>query len=172
MYGIGCNALSKDGVRRLQRFVRDVKGDAEHSPLSLICRDLSQVSVFGHMGDEAFRIMRQILPGPYTLLLKPTREAPRFSSKKRRKIGVRVPSVAIPVEIVRHMDAPLLTTSARFADVGAICDPWTLDDLFSHVVDAVVDGGFIDPQPSTILDLSDGGVSVVREGKGPIAHLF
>ncbi len=168
VYGIGCSVASHEGITSLRRLVAEVKDAPEHAPLSFICEDLSQISEYAHVDDEAYRFLSRLLPGPYTFILEATKGVPAVMRKERDTVGIRVPDAPIPRAIVDRLGHPLATTSATTDDGELIADPWTLEDLYEHLVEIVVDGGYVFPEPSTVIDLSGEYPVLVREGKGGI----
>lgn len=168
VYGVGCSVESHDAIQRLRRLVTEVKGEPDHAPLSFICDSLSQISDYAHVDDQAYRLLRSLLPGPFTFILRAKRHIPAVMRKHRETVGVRVPEHPIPQALVERLGSPIVTTSAVTEEGDLIADPWTLEDLFGHLVDLVVDGGYVFPESSTVLDLSGEVPELIREGKGEI----
>ncbi len=168
VYGIGCDIFHREGVEALHRLVNQMKDDP--SPLSFICRDLSNIAEYAFISDFAYRTMKRLLPGPYTFILPATKLVPKVMLTKRKTVGIRVPDAAIPCDIVAQLRNPIATTSATL-DGELVADPWTLEDSFGHALAAVVDGGYVFPEPSTVLDFSEDVPRLVRLGKGPIDGL-
>lgn len=171
VYAIGCDIESHEAITKLRRLVSDFKGDPEHTPLSFICRDLSEVSEYAHISDEAYRFLRRLLPGPYTFILEATKGVPTVMRKHRKTVGVRIPEHDVPHRIVERLRNPVATTSATTREGELIADPWTLDDLYGHLVDLVVDGDYVFPEPSTVIEMTGEGPVLLREGKGSIEGL-
>jgi len=168
VYGLGCSVESHDGIERLRRIVEEVKGEPDHTPLSFICEDLSQIAEYAHVDDRAYRLLRSLLPGPFTFILRAKRHIPAVMRKRRETVGVRVPEHSIPRALVEQLGGPVVTTSAMTEEGDLIADPWTLEELFGHLLEIVVDGGYVFPDSSTVLDLSGEVPKLVREGKGDI----
>lgn len=171
VYAIGASTHSHDGIERLRRFVSEVKGEPEHTPLSFICRDISQIAEYAFVDDQSHRLLRRLLPGPYTFILRAKKNVPTVMRKHRETVGVRVPEHAIPRALIERLGHPIVSTSAATDDGELIADPWTLEDLYGHFIDIVVDGGYVFPEPSTVIDLSGEFPVLVREGKGEIDGL-
>ena len=171
VYGIGCDIFNKQAVESLHRLVSDIKQAPDHSPLSFICKDLSNIAEYAYISDFAYRTMRRMLPGPYTFVLKATKLVPKVMLEKRKTVGIRVPDAAIPIEAVERLGNPIATTSATLADGELIPDPWTIEDLYGHAIEAVIDGGFVHPGPSTVIDFTTDYPTVIRQGKGPLLDL-
>lgn len=171
VYGIGCDIFNKNAVEKLHRLVADIKGSPDHAPLSFICRDLSNIAEYALVSDYAYRTLRRMLPGPYTFVLQATKVVPKVMLNKRKTVGIRVPDHPVPLEIVERLTNPIATTSAADRDGELIPDPWTVEDLYGHAVDLVIDGGYVFPQPSTVIDFSGDHPQLIREGKGDIGDL-
>lgn len=168
VYGIGCDIFNAAAVKRLHQLVAEIKSSPDHTPLSFICEDLSNISEYALISDYAYRTMRRMLPGPYTFVLEAKKLVPKVMLKKRKTVGIRVPEANIPMEIVRRLGNPIATTSATQADGELIPDPWTIQDLYGHAIDAVIDGGYLFPEPSTVIDFSTEYPTLIRQGKGEL----
>lgn len=166
VYGIGCDIFNRSAVERLDKLVTEIKRAPKHTPLSFICRDLSNIAEYAHISDSAYRIMRRLLPGPYTFVLDATKLVPKVMLKKRKTVGIRVPNNPISNAIVDALGNPISSTSAALADGNLIADPWTIENIYGHSLDAVVDGGYIFPEPSTVIDFTDNWPILLRQGKG------
>lgn len=171
VYGIGCDIFNRKAVERLHQLVREIKQKPSHSPLSFICRDLSNISEYAIISDYTYRTLRRMLPGPYTFVLEATKLVPKVMLNKSKTVGIRVPNAAIPLEIVRALGNPIATTSATQSDGELIADPWTLNDLYGHAIDLVIDGGYLFPEPSTVIDFSGDHPQLIRQGKGDLGDL-
>ena len=168
VYAIGCDALNVKAVERLERLVAEIKRAPDHAPLSIICSSLSNISEYSVLSDYAYRTMRRLLPGPYTFVLEATRKAPRSMRKRRKTMGIRVPDAAIPLALVEQLGSPLATTSATLPDGELIPDPWTIQDIYGHAIDIVIDGGYLFPEPTTVIDFSQDFPRLLRQGKGEV----
>jgi len=166
VYGIGCDIMNRAAVTRLHNLVADIKNQPEHSPLSFICKYISSVAEYAFINDHAHRIMRRLLPGPYTFVLEATKLVPKIMLAKRKTVGIRVPDSQITAAIVEALGNPITTTSATLGDGELIPDPWTIQDLYGHSVDAVIDGGYLFPAPSTVIDFTTDYPTIIRQGKG------
>jgi tRNA threonylcarbamoyl adenosine modification protein (Sua5/YciO/YrdC/YwlC family) len=171
VYALGCAIESRRGAERIYR----AKQMDEDQKLALICPDLSSAAIYAHFSQAAFRLARRLFPGPYTLVLPASREVPRtVLLKKRRQVGIRIPEHPIALALVRALGRPLLTSSAipPGGDGTALSDPDDVLDHFGRFVDIVVDGGVTSAEPSTVLEVTDDEVVVLREGRGPIDGLL
>lgn len=171
VYGIGCDVFNADAVARLHRLVQEIKGAPTHTPLSFICYNLSNIAEYAHVSDHAYRSLKRMLPGPYTFILKSTKLVPKIMRNKRKTLGIRIPDAAIPLNIVEMLGNPIATTSAALVSGELIPDPWTLQDLYGHAIDIIVDGGYLFPQPTTVLDFTTHPPVLIRQGKGELGDL-
>ncbi len=165
VYGLGCALGQKRAVERIYQLKRVKR---EH-PMSLVCPDLSGIARYAFVEDSAYRIMKRLLPGPYTFVLPATREVPRLLLRKRKTVGIRVPDHPVPLALLAALGVPLLSTSASI-DGEFLNDPDELAARFRGV-DAVLDAGWSSLEASTVLDLTGDEIVVLREGAGPIDQL-
>ena len=168
VYALGCDLLNKKAIDRLYQ----VKGMPKGQPLAFICPDLADLSKYAVVDNQAYRLLRRVLPGPYTFVLTATREVPKIlHTSERRTVGIRVPDAPIIVEVVRALGRPVISTSAhKPGDEHMVIDAHDIEPTFPGV-SLVLDGGLGGREPTTIVDLSHGSVDIVREGAGPIDAL-
>ncbi len=171
VYGIGCDIFNKGAVERLQRLVNQIKGDDHDSLLSFICKDLSNIAEYAYVHDGAYRWLKKLLPGPYTFVLEATKLVPKVMHNRRKTVGIRVPDTAIPIRMIDYLGNPVANTSATDRDGDLIPDPWTIEELYGHAVDVIIDGGYVFPEPSTVLDFTGDHPALLRQGKGDVAGL-
>jgi len=162
VYGLGCDIHQKKAIERIYQ-IRHLKKD---HPLSFMCPDLSKIAHYAHVDDFAYRIMKRLAPGPYTFVLRATREVPKLLLRKQKTVGIRVPDNSVALALLHELGSPIVSTSATI-DGEVLSDPDELYSRFPHV-DAFVDGGWGGIEPSTILDLTGSEVRVLREGAGPV----
>lgn len=167
VYGIGCDIFSKSAVERIYR----IKGRDKKKPLSFICEDLKHISQYALVGDNSYRIMRRLIPGPYTFILKATKLVPKVMLTKRETVGIRVPDSEICRMLVAELGHPIVTTSANVSNDAIISDPEEIDKKMGKLLDLVIDGGPLPQEPSTMIDLTGDAPVIVREGKGDTAWI-
>ena len=165
VYGLGCDLLSKHGVESLYR----MKGMPANQLLSFVCPDLSDIARYAIVGDAAFRVMRRLLPGPYTFILPATKEVPRTLRMKRKTVGVRIPSHPVTLALTRALGRPLVSTSASVAGEFLV-DPGEIEEHFPEL-ELILDAEGAGLTPSTVIDLSGDEPVLVREGAGPVDFL-
>jgi tRNA threonylcarbamoyl adenosine modification protein (Sua5/YciO/YrdC/YwlC family) len=165
VYGMGCDLFNKRGIERIYEIQRRDR----RQPLSFICSDLKDISQYARVSDNAYKIMRRLLPGPYTFILEASRAVPKIILPKRQTTGIRVPSNAICMALVAEMGAPIISTSVKDEDGELLSDPRIIEEFFGRRVDMIIDGGIIAATPSSVISLLDEGVEVIRTGKGDVS---
>jgi tRNA threonylcarbamoyl adenosine modification protein (Sua5/YciO/YrdC/YwlC family) len=165
VYGLGCDLLSKRGIEHLYR----MKGMREDQLLSFVCPDLSDIARYAIVGDAAYRVMRRLLPGPYTFILPATKEVPRVLRMKRKTVGVRVPSHPVTLALTSSLRRPIVSTSAS-VDQEYFVDPREIETAFPDL-ELVLDSDDVGLTPSTVIDLSGDEPVLVRAGAGPVDFL-
>ncbi|RUO40535.1 threonylcarbamoyl-AMP synthase [Aliidiomarina taiwanensis] len=163
-YAIGCQLENKDALERICR-IRDIGKD--HN-FTLMCRDLSELSEYARVDNQAFRLIKNNTPGAYTFVLKGTKEVPRrLLNPKRKTIGLRVPDHVVAQALLTELGEPLMSTTLILpGETFAEADPEAIRDALENQVDVIIDGGRIGEQPTTVVDLADGDVSLIRVGQG------
>ena len=167
VYSLGCDITNRKALER----VAEIKGvKLEQSNFSFVCHDLSNLSDYVKQIDNStFKLLKRTLPGPYTFILPGAKSLPN-AFKKRKTVGIRIPDNSIILEIVRQLGNPIISTSIYDEDeiIEYTTDPELIYEKWGSLVDLVIDGGYGDNEPSTILDLSSGEIEIVREGKGSL----
>ena len=166
VYGIGCDLLNRRAVERLCK-IQDVK--PQKLNLSFICSDLSHISEFvRRIETPEFKILKRSLPGPYTFIFESSTLVPKILGVNKKTVGIRIPQHTIPLEIVKMLGNPLISSSVKNDDEikEYTTDPEEIWQEFKHVVDLVIDGGSGGNIPSTIIDFTTGEAVVTREGLG------
>jgi tRNA threonylcarbamoyl adenosine modification protein (Sua5/YciO/YrdC/YwlC family) len=167
-YAFGCALSSTRGIATLRR----LKGipERDRKPLSMLVNEIADLGRYGHLGNQAFRIVRRLLPGPYTVVLRATSEVPRAMKNRHREIGLRIPDHPVCNLLVELLGEPLLTGSVTpyDASAGSSEDPEELERLHHGRVQVVVDGGVLPTDPSTVVRLIDDQVELLRQGQGQL----
>lgn len=167
VYGLGCDITNIKALEKVAR-IKGVK--LEKSNFSFICHDLSNLSDYVKQIDTSvFKILKRALPGPYTFILPGSKSLPN-PFKKKKTVGIRVPDNNIALEIVKQLGNPIISTSIRDDDevLEYTTDPELILEKWDNLVDLVIDGGYGDNEPSTVIDLSETEPIIVREGKGSL----
>lgn len=163
VYGLGCDLQNKAAVEKLYQ----MKRMPESQPLALICVDLSDIARYVVIDNAAYRLLRRLLPGPYTCILPATREVPKIIAPKRKQVGIRVPDHPVPRAIAQALGRPLISTTACRYSSEALQWPSDIVETFPDL-ELVLDGGPGGVVPTTVLDMTQNPFVVVREGAGPV----
>lgn len=168
VYGMGCDPKQSKAFDRLAQ-IKGIK--REKADFSLICHDLKQLSDYARpIGNDVFRIMKRLLPGPYTFILEANNNVPKLFQSKKRTVGIRVPDNNVITTIVREYGQPLANTSIHDDStlLEYITDPELIFERYEKLVDIVIDGGYGHNEGSTIIDCSGDELVLVRQGKGSV----
>ena len=169
IYGLGCSIYSHKAMERICR-IKNI--DPEKANLSFICSDLSNISDFTKpISTPVFKLMKKLLPGPYTFLLNANNELPKLLKNKKKTVGIRVPNSPIVRSIVDELNAPLLSSSIKNIDMedGFLeypTDPQEIYEQYYHQVDLIIDGGYGGNIASTIIDCTGNSPVLNRKGLG------
>lgn len=165
-YAIGCAMGNKNALARIAR-LRQLS-DKHH--FTIMCRDLSELAVYAKVDNVAFRLLKHNTPGPYTFILRATSETPRrLLHPKRKSIGLRVPDNAIALGLLEEMGEPLMTSTLQLpGDEFPLTDPEDIDERIGNQVDAIVDGGWGEMEYTSVINLSDDDIDIMRVGKGDV----
>ena len=167
-FAFSCLCTNRRGIDRIHR----IKQEKKKKPLSILCADFSQMSRYTLISNDAFRIMRRLLPGPYTFILRANSRLPRILSEKRKKVGVRIPDSPLILAIIEEAGLPLIASTIPGVDeYDILSTAEKVEERYGKQVDLVIDSGYIPARPSTIIDLSEEEVRVIREGLGPVDML-
>lgn len=168
IYALGCSITSPKAIDRIAR----IKGiNPKTAQFSFLCYDLSQLSEYTRpIPNEVFKLMRRTLPGPFTFILEANSKVPKIFGYKKPTIGIRIPANNIISEVIRELGNPLMSTSIHDEDsiLEYSTDPELIHEKYENLVDLVIDGGFGDNTPSTVIDCTGEEILMVREGKGEI----
>ncbi len=165
-YALGCHTGDKNAIERILQ-IRQVSGDHH---FTLMCRDLSELSVYAKVENSAFRLIKNNTPGAYTFILRGTKEVPRrLLNEKKKTVGLRIPEHKIAQALLEELGEPLLSTSLILpGNEFAEADPDDMRHQLERQVDLILHGGVIGENPTTVIDLSDDTPVIVREGRGDV----
>lgn len=167
VYGFAANMGDKRAVDRIYR----IKGKRENEALTFICNDIKDISRYAVLDDHAYRLIRRLLPGPYTMIVRASREVPRIMTRTSPTLGMRIPDHKVARGIVEALGNPLVSSSVPIPDGLDYNDPVDIERRLGGQVDLVLDAGLIFPEPSTILDLTERVPRLLRQGKGSIEDI-
>jgi len=169
VYGLGCDITNAKAVEKVAR-IKNVK--VEKNNFSFICSDLSHISDFTKpISNSVFKLMKKNLPGPFTFILEANNNVPKYF-KNKKTVGIRVPDNNIIREIVRELGNPILSTSIHDEDeiLEYTTDPELIYEKYQDIAEIVIDGGYGELIPSTIVDCTGEEILIVREGKGILEY--
>ena len=165
VYGLGCSLSNKRGIERIY----EIKRRSKKRPLSFVCSDLKHISQYAMVTDYAYKTMKRCLPGPYTFILEASRLVPKMILPKRPTTGIRVPDNQICLALIRELGEPIISTSVQTQEGEDLGNPLLIDEHFRRIVDLIIDGGVIVPEPSSVISLVGDTTEIVRTGKGDVS---
>ncbi|MBM4338374.1 MAG: threonylcarbamoyl-AMP synthase [Deltaproteobacteria bacterium] len=165
VYGVGCDLFNQEAIQKVYR-LKKMEGK---KPLSFICSDLKDISRYAYVSNYAYKMMKKLLPGPYTFVLTATKLVPKIAMTKQNTVGIRIPDNKICLSLVRELGHPIISTSVYKPDESLFNDPVEIEDRFAKQLDLVIDGGVIVAEHSSIIDLTGEFPKVIRKGKGDVS---
>ena len=165
IYGVGCDLFNQEAIRKIHR-LKKLEGK---KPLSFICSDLKDISRYAYVSNYAYKMMKRLLPGPYTFVLKATKLVPKIAMTKQNTVGIRIPDNKICLALVKELGHPIISTSVYKPDEGLFNEPAEIEERFGKQLDLVIDGGVIVAEHSSIIDLTGDSPKVIRKGKGDVS---
>lgn len=166
-YALGCHIGDKTAMERIRQ-IR--KLDDKHN-FTLVCRDLSEIANYAKVGNQHYRLLKTLTPGPYTFIHKATKLVPRRLQHARKKtIGIRIPDNRITQALLDVLGEPLMSSTLILpGEDMPMTDPYEMKDILGHAVDLVIDGGYCGFEPTSVIDMEDETPQVIRAGKGDVA---
>ena len=167
-YAFGCHIGDRKTTRRIHQIRRTNK---KHN-FTLVCADLSEISVYARVENWAYRLIKSLTPGPYTFVLPATRQLPKIlANPKRRTIGIRVPNHPLISAMLAELGEPIMSSTLSLpGDDRPLTDPIEIDERIGHQIEVIVDAGPTGIEPTSVLDLSSGTVEVLRAGRGDVSQ--
>ena len=167
-YAFGCRIGDRDATKRISRIRRT---DRKHN-FTLVCADLSEISVYARVDNWAYRLIKSLTPGPYTFVLPATRQLPKIlAHPKRRTIGIRVPDHPLVKAMLEELGEPIMSSTLSLpGDDLPMTDPLEIEERIGNDVDIIVEAGPAGIEPTSVLDLSGGTVEVLRAGRGDVSQ--
>lgn len=168
-YALGCHLGDKDAAAR----IRAIRGVDESHHLTLVCRDLAEISQYAKVDNQQFRLLKAHTPGGYTFILEASREVPkRLQHPKRKTIGLRIPDHPVVQALLAELNEPLLSSTLILPGEDLpLCDPDEIREKVGPRVDLILESGACSLDMTTVIDLSSGAPVLIRRGKGEIASL-
>jgi len=164
IYGLGCDIFSKSGVEKIYR----LKGRDWKKPFSFMCADIQDASQYAQISDYAYRVLKHCLPGPFTFILPAKRNVPKTFIPKQKTAGIRIPDNALCLALTKELGRPIITTSANMSGHEVYASAEAIEKTFNHGLDLVLDGGILNKEPSTVVDLQEDQAQVLRQGAGNV----
>jgi len=168
-YALGCQIDNKDALER----IRHIRQLGQEHRFALVCRDLSQISSFTRFGNEAFRLIKMLTPGPFTFILKATKEVPRrLQHPKFKTVGIRIPNSPIVQALVKELGEPLFSSTLIMpGDDEAMSDPYEIRERLEKQVDLIIDADVVPYEPTTIIGFTEDTPEIIRQGKAVVTFL-
>ena len=161
-YALGTALGNKTGLEK----IRKIRSLSKRHDFTLMMKDLSHIGEYAKLDNNAFRLLKKILPGAYTFILEGTRDVPkRLLHDKKKTIGVRVSHHGVVQALLNELGEPMMSVSLiieghEFFDIDDVCD------AIEHQVDVIIDDGYCSPEPTTVIDLSGSSIEIIRQGAG------
>ncbi len=168
IYGLGADLFNKNAMNRIFR----IKKVSKQKLLSFICPDLKDIANWAVISNDAYKIMKRVTPGPYTFILRASKQVPKILLQKRKTVGIRIPDSVVAHALLQALGRPLLSTSVPQGEDGYYTNPHEIADNYNNDIDLILDAGIMFNQPSTIIDFSGDEPIIVREGAGDIEALY
>ena len=167
VYAYGCSIRSPKAIEKLKA----IKNKSEDS-FSIMCPDLSCIADYAKVDTPTFKLLKRNLPGPFTFILKASSKVPDKVLAKRKTVGIRMADNNIALAIARELGEPLITSSVKEHDdvVEYVTDPELINERWGGEVDIVIDGGFGTNMPTTLVDVSEGEIEILRQGGGELVE--
>ncbi len=168
-YALGCRLEDKDAVTR----IRQIRGLDEKHLMTLMCRDLSELSHYARVDNAMFRLLKNNTPGSYTFILDATREVPRrLQHPKRSTVGLRIPDHPIALALLEELGEPILSSTLIMpGEEHPLTDVDEIREQLEKLVELVIEGGTVGRDSTTVIDLTESTPVLLRKGKGKVDHL-
>lgn len=163
-YAIACHLGDKQALDKIRR----IRQLSDKHNFTLLCKDLAQVSLFTKIGNDAYRMIKALTPGPFTFILDATREVPRrLQHPKKKTIGVRICPHAVANALVTELGEPLFSSTLILpGETDALTDPYDIRERLEHEADVIIDSGIIRSEQTTVIEFTKQGPEIIRQGKG------
>ena len=164
-YALGCAIGEKAAMDRIVA----IRQLPENHNFTLVCHDLSEISLYAMVSNQSYRLIKNNTPNPYTFILPATKELPRRLMTKRKTIGIRIPDNAIALALLEALGEPILSCSLMLPNTEVTeSDPDEIRDYLEKRVELIIHGGYLGQQPTTVVDLTDETPVIIREGAGDL----
>lgn len=164
IYGFGCDIFNKQAIEKIIKIKQK-----KNSQMSFICADLTEISKFAQVSDQAFRFMKRLLPGPYTFVFKASKFVPKEIIPDKKTVAIRIPDSKICLELVKKLGNPIVSTSVNVTGEPNYSEPLEIEKSFGDQVDLIIDAGAMANDPSSVVDFSGDQPVIIRRGKGDVS---
>jgi len=161
IYGVGADIFNKTAIERIYK-IKHKKSIG----FSFICSDLTEIAKYAIVSDQSYKIMKRVLPGPFTFVFKATKLVPKLLVPNKKTVAIRIPDNKICLEIVKQLSNPIISTSVNMSGEEPYSDPLEIEKSFGDKVDLIIDAGILEGEPSTVIDFSGDVPVLVRQGAG------
>lgn len=165
VYGIGCDLFNKKSIEKIY----EIKRRSKTQPFSFICADLKDISSYAKVSNYSYKIMKRLLPGPYTFILEASRLVPKILLSKRKTSGIRIPDNPISLALASELGHPIISTSATNERNEILGNIPEIEETLGHCVDLIIDGGSLGTEQSSIVSLVNDIPQIIRAGKGDVS---
>ena len=165
IYGFGCDIYCKEAIERIYKIKKK-----KSTGFSFIVHDLKEVAKYAVVPDNAYKMMKRALPGPFTFIFKATKLVPKQLIPNKKTVAIRIPDNKICLEITKLLGNPIISTSINISGEPHFSDPLEIEKQFGDQADLIVDAGILENDPSTVIDFSTDQPIIVRQGKGDTSH--
>jgi len=169
VYGIGCDIFNQKAIKKIFQ----IKQRPKYQPFSFMCSNLKDISEYAHVSNTAYRLMKKNLPGPYTFVLPGSKLVPKIMVTKQKTVGIRVPDNRISLALIEELGNPILNTSAILdKNAPPLTEAFEFEERLGKVIDLIIDGGMVYPNPSSVVSFVGDYPEVLRQGKGDISQFM
>ncbi|MFA8342568.1 MAG: L-threonylcarbamoyladenylate synthase [Rhodothermaceae bacterium] len=168
VYGIGCDIFNHEAVKTIYQ----IKNEANTKLFSFMCHNLKDISKYAKVSDHSYKVMKRCLPGPFTFVLPASKEVPKKLWTKRKTVGIRIPDHQVAQLLAEELGNPIISTSVTNRKGEVLFNPLEIKTIFNMQVDLMLSSGALNGQPSTIVDLSNDDLEVIREGGGDLELIY
>lgn len=165
VYGLGCDIYNHEALERIY----EIKQETGTKLYSFICPDLKDIAKYAKVSDYAYKMMKKLLPGPYTFVLPAAREVPKKLWTKRKTVGIRIPNHKVALMLAKELGHPIVSTSVTNRKGEILYDPEEIRVIFNTKVDLMLSAGALEGEPSSIIDLSQDEPEIIRVGAGDVS---
>ena len=162
LYGLGCDIHNKSAIKKIYQ----LKGIKKPKPLSIIFADFKHITEYAIIPNSTFRLMKKLVPGPFTFIVKATNKIPKMLATKQRNVGIRIPDSLFCREIVNTAKCPIISTSLKDGEEIPLSDPELIYEKFHSSISMVFSEGATFSDPSTVIDTTGTNFTILRQGKG------